>query len=340
MKGLKLGSKIIFMVNAFVALLLLVSYILRYIPPKSFASLSVLCLSVPLLILLNVVFFIYWLIRLKKQLLLSLVVLLLGWNYVTSIYEFSSSKTIENTDTFSIMSYNVRQFNIFYWMPSKTVKEDILEFIDKENPDILCLQEYRRGNPIELDGYYNFNAKFTKIAKGGQTIFSKFPIVNTGSLEFPNTFNNAIFADVLKGKDTIRIYNVHFQSSGIKTDVANLKKEPSSQLFNRVGATFKLQQEQVELFLKHKSKCHYKVIVAGDFNNTAYSYIYKEVKGDDLVDAFEEAGNGLGRTFDFKYFPLRIDFILADKAFVVEDYKSFDVKLSDHFPIKAYLKLH
>ena len=340
MKGLKLVNKIIFVINSLVALLLLVSYVLPYVPPKSFATLSVLSLSVPLLILLNIIFFIYWLLKVKKQLFLSLFVLVLGWNYMASMYNFSSSKNINDSNNISVMSYNVRLFNRFSWIPSTTVKEDILDFIYKENPDVLCLQEYTRGTPLNIDGYYKFNATFTKTVKVGQAIFSKFPIVNSGSLEFPSTNNNGIYIDLVKHKDTIRVYNLHLQSSGIKTDVENLKKEPSRQLFKQVGTTFKAQQEQVEIVLNHRAKCHYKTIVTGDFNNTAYSYVYKEILGEDLLDTFEEAGNGFGKTYDFKFFPLRIDFILADKDFTVNGFKSYDVKLSDHFPIKANLKLH
>ncbi len=340
MKGLKLGSKFIFVINSLVAFLLLVSYILPYIPPKSFATLSVLSLSVPLLILLNIFFFIYWLLRVKKQLLLSLFVLLLGWSYISSMYKFSSSENIEDSNNISVMTFNVRLFNIFSWIPSKTVKEDIVEFIYKENPDVLCLQEYRRGSPIKLNGYNNFNATYDKTVKGGMAIFSKFPIVNSGSLEFPNTDNNGIFVDIVKQKDTIRIYTLHLQSSKISNDVQNLNKENSGHLFNQISSTFREQQSQVELFLAHKSQCNFKTIVTGDFNNTAYSYIYKEIKGDDLVDTFKEAGNGFGRTYDFKFFPLRIDFILSDEAFTVNGFKTYDIKLSDHYPIKATLKMH
>lgn len=339
MKGLKLGSKIIFFINSLVAFLLLISYLLPFIPPKSFATLSVLSLGVPLLILLNVIFFVYWLLRVKKQMILSLVVLLLGWNHINSMHRFSYSEQIEDDANFSIMSFNVRLLNKFDWLPSKTVKEDIISLIKEENPDILCLQEYRRGDAIKLEGYHNFNATYTKGVKGGQSIFSKFPIVNSGSLEFPNTYNNAIFVDIVKQQDTIRVYTFHLQSSGIDTDVDKLKNETSGHLFKQVSSTFKAQQEQVELFLAHKAKSNYKTIVTGDFNNTAYSYIYRKIKGEDLKDTFEEAGNGFGRTYDFKFFPMRIDFILADKDFTVNGFKTYDVKLSDHYPIKATLKL-
>ncbi len=329
-----------FLVNSLAAFLLLISYILPYVPPKSFATLSVLSLGVPLLLLLNILFFVYWLLQVKKQMLLSLIVLLLGWSYLGSLYKFSSSKQIEDTNNISLLSFNVRLFNMYSWLPSKTVKADIKAFITREQPDIICLQEYRTKDPIELEGYYGYNTTFNNAIKRGQALFSKFPIVNSGSLEFTNTSNNAIFVDVVRAKDTIRIYNLHLQSSGVNTDVDELKKGSSEQLFKQVGTTFKAQQQQVELFLAHKAKSPYKTIVTGDFNNTAYSYVYREIKGNDLLDTFEEAGNGFGKTYDFKYFPLRIDFILADKRFSVNGFKTYnELKLSDHYPIKATLSL-
>ena len=341
MKKLKFLGKLMFVVNSLAAFLLLISYLLPYVAPQRFATLSVLSLGVPLLILLNVLFVLYWLIRLKRQVLLSLIVLVLGWSYIGSLYKFSSSETIEDTNNISVLSFNVRLFNRFDWLPIKNVKQKIIKLIETEQPDIICLQEYRQRNPIDLDGYYNFNALLEDPnVKGGQAIFSKFPIVNSGSLEFPNTYNNAIFADIVRENDTIRVYTLHLESSKINTDVEHLKKENSSRLFKQVGKTFKAQQSQVELLLKHKSKSPYRTIVTGDFNNTAYSYIYKEILGDDLVDTFEEAGHGFGKTFDFKFFPLRIDFILADKRFQVNGFKTYsDIKLSDHYPIKATLKL-
>ena len=88
-----------------------------------------------------------------------------------------------------------------------------------------------------------------------------------------------------------------------------------------------------------KTSRHIKSILTGDFNNTAYSYVYKLIK-DDFQDTFECAGNGFGRTFDFKFFPVRIDFILADASFKVNHFKTFDVKFSDHYPILTKVSLH
>lgn len=339
MKGLKFFDKIAFLVNSLAALLLLLSYILPYLSPKSFSFLSVLSLGVPLLILINVLFFIYWLLKVKKQILLSLIALLIGFTYITSMYKFTSSKQVEDASNFSVMNYNVRLFNFFDWLPSKTIETDILNFVKKENPNILCLQEYHKSTDFKLEGYYKYEQVAEGKVKSGQAIFSKLPIINSGSIEFPNTSNNTIFIDVVKQKDTIRIYNVHLQSSKINPEVSELKKQTSENLARRVGDTFKMQQEQTELFLAHKNKCAYKTIISGDFNNTAYSYIYNKIKGN-AQDTFDVAGNGFGRTYDFKFFPVRIDFIIADADFTVNGFKTYDVTFSDHYPIKATLKLH
>ncbi|WP_456440680.1 endonuclease/exonuclease/phosphatase family protein [Psychroserpens sp.] len=338
MKNLKGFGKLIFVVNSLMAFALLLSYVLPYMAPKQFAYLSVLSLAVPALIIINILFAVYWLLNVKRQLILSLLVLAIGYNHVFSLYKFSSSKNVDDSQNISIMNYNVRLFNVFDWIKDPNVKQDILNFITEKQPDILCIQEYRPDTEINLEGYYKYEELSGNKVKNGQAIFAKFPIIKSGSIEFPETSNNAIYADVVRGIDTIRIYNVHLQSLGIDPTVEKLANEDSENLIKRVSSTFKMQQFQTELFLKHKKQCPYKMIICGDFNNTPYSYVYKEIKGD-LKDVFKEAGNGFGRTFDFKFFPVRIDFVLVDDRFEVNSFKTYDVKLSDHYPVMAKVKL-
>lgn len=338
MKQPKLIDKVIFVVNSIVATMLLLSYILPYVEPKKFPILSVLSLAVPFLIILNIIFLIYWLLQVKKKMFLSFSVLIIGFIFLSPLYKFSSSKHIEDPENLIVMSYNVRLFNLFEWIEDKNVKQKITDFIKEKQPDILSMQDYRPDEALHLDGYYKYEELSGVKIKNGQAIFSKYPIINGGSVHFPNTSNNAIYVDILRNKDTIRIYNLHLQSLRIDPNDVKLDIETSENLFKRVGTTFSLQQSQAELFLAHKAKCKYKMIVCGDFNNTAYSYVYQEIKGD-LQDAFAEGGNGFGRTFKFKYFPVRIDFILVDKSFEVNAFKTFDIQLSDHYPIVAKLKL-
>lgn len=339
MKRLNFFEKVIFVINSVVATLLLLSYILPYIAPKRFAIVSVLSLAVPLLIIINIVFVIYWVLRLKKQVFLSVIILCIGYNYVFSLYKFSSSKQKKDSENISVMNYNVRLFNLFKWIENDSIPQKINGFIAAENPDVLSLQEYHFNENIDLKNYYKHEVVSGKKVKSGQAIFSKFPIINSGSIEFHNTSNNAIFVDIVKQKDTIRVYNVHLQSLHIDTDIEQLKNETSENLIRRVSKTFEAQQIQTELFMNHKRHCKYKIIICGDFNNTAYSYVYNTIK-DDFNDAFVEAGHGFGSTFDFEFFPIRIDFILTDNSFQTNNFETYDIKLSDHYPIMAEVKLN
>jgi len=339
MKKLSFINKIIYFINVIVAVLLLLSFILPFLPPKTFSLLAVVNLGVSFLIFINVLFFLYWVFQLKRKFMLSLFVLLIGYFSFGSLYKFSASKKIENPQNVKVMNYNVRLFNFYEWIPEKGIDTKIIDFIKRESPDVLSIQEYHPHKNIDLSFFkYKFEKLSGKKTKSGQAIFSKFPIINSGSIEFPDTANNAIFADVVKGKDTIRFYNIHLESMRIDTKVENLKKEDSERLFKRIGTTFKMQQFQTELFLMHKQQCKYKMVICGDFNNTAFSYVYRQIKGD-LNDTFKEAGNGFGRTYDFKFFPVRIDFIFTDEAFNINGFKAYNDHYSDHYPIMTILSL-
>ena len=226
---------------------------------------------------------------------------------------------------------------MFEWLPNKTVESDILKFLKSENPTIISFQEYRKSEIFRLDTYEKFEYVSKGKVKSGQAIFSKFPIINSGLIEFPNTSNSTIFIDVVRMNDTIRVYNVHLQSSKVSTKVSDLQKQGSEELTKQIGEVFQMQQSQAELIISHKAKCPYKSIITGDFNNTAYSFVYDKIKGSHQ-DAFRVAGNGFGKTFNFNFIPLRIDFVLADSDFTVNGFKNYDIKFSDHYPIKAILK--
>lgn len=339
MAKLKTFEKLMFFINSLVAFFLLLSYILPHLPPKQFAFISVLSLGVPFLIIANLLFFIYWLLKVKKQLLLSLIILLIGYNYLFSLYKFSSSKNINDKQNISVMNYNVRLFNLFNWIEDKETNRHILKFVIEQQPDILCIQEYRPDQDFKINDYYEYKELRGNKIKNGQAIFSKFAIINSGTIGFEDTSNNAIYVDVIKEQDTIRVYNLHLQSTGIDYRVEKLAQEESGNLLNRMSRTFKMQQSQAEKFLAHKNKCDYPVIISGDLNNTAYSYVYRKIKGEDLKDTFVVAGNGFGRTFDFKFFPIRIDFVMADQHFQVNGFKTYDVKYSDHYPVMAKVRL-
>ncbi len=317
------------------AFALLLSYLLPYVPPKTFPLLSVLSLGVPLLILCNFIFLLFWTVRFKRQLFLSLIVLALGYNYVLSWIQFSGEPETEGTNSISLMSYNVRMFNAYKWVEDDKIPEKITSFIAEKDPDILVTQEHFVGVSGMVKRYpYNFIKLKDGGSEFGSAIFSKYPIINTHSVDFPEDGNNnAIFVDIVKNEDTLRVFNVHFQSLNIKPGIDDLQKEDSKKLFGRIGYGFKLQQKQAEMMMAEVEKSPYKTLILGDFNNTAFSYIYKLVRGNRFKDAFLEVGSGFGKTFNLNYFPLRIDFMMIDEGLKTQTFEVFSVKLSDHYPI-------
>jgi endonuclease/exonuclease/phosphatase family metal-dependent hydrolase len=323
-------------INSLFAVLLLLAYAVPYFEPKNADWLSVLSIFTPMLILVNLAFVVYWLIRLKKELLISLLVLLVGFKSLGRFYNYNKAEV--QASNLSVMSYNVRAFNIYDWIKQKDVPQKINAFINNENPDIICFQEYYEDKNMDFSAYnYHYKKGSSKTGLFGQAIFSKYKIINSGSLDFKETANNAIFVDVLKGKDTLRVYNIHLQSLKVYKLAKNVA-ENKERLLKRIAEANEKQQEQVQQILKHKEKVKHKTLFCGDFNNTAFSYSYSQLN-QGMQDAFVTNGNGFGATFSNYYFPYRIDFILVDEHLKISDFQTFDVDFSDHKPIVAKLVL-
>ena len=347
MKNLSWFNKGMFLLNLVLIVLTFSAYLLPFLAPKIFPLLSVFTLFMPAFFLLNALFFLYWAIQFKKRMVLSGLVLLIGITFFNKFYKFSTKEYQESDKDFTVMSYNVRLFNVFKWLDRDDIPEVILEFINEKNPDILCIQEFSNSANIDLKIYrYKYVLMEGKQIKTGQAIFSKFPIIDQGNIVFPNSNNNVIFADIKKGKDIVRIYNMHLQSIKISPDVNEISEnidvidqQKSKSLFIRISKAFKQQQEQAAIFKEHERNCKYPIIICGDMNNSAFSYVYRNIKGK-LKDSFEEAGKGFGATYKFKYYPARIDYIFTDEAMEVKQFESFpEFQNSDHYPIMARLSM-
>jgi endonuclease/exonuclease/phosphatase family metal-dependent hydrolase len=346
-RNLSRFNKVLFFFNIVLTIITFIAYVLPFLAPKFFPILSVLTLVLPLFLVLNGLYFLYWLLQLKKQIIISGLVLLVGITFVNKFYKFSSTDAPKTENDFVVMSYNVRLLNLFKWIDNESVPYRILEFINKNNPDILCIQEYSNSANIDLKVYpHRYVFTQGKKIKSAQAIFSKFPIINDGNIKFPRSNNNAIFADIKKGKDIIRVYNIHLESIKISPDVNeisenidDINQEKSEALFKRISKAFAKQQQQATIIMNHKTNCNYPIIICGDMNNSAFSYVYRSIRGS-LNDAFEEAGHGFGKTYNFKHYPARIDYIFVDKRMKIKSFESFiNFKNSDHFPIMTRVSM-
>jgi len=340
-KKLPFIDKVIYGINILIAILLIATGFLSFLSIQLIPALSVLSLLVPILFVFNLLFFLYWSFRKKKQMLLSIVALIFGYLAFGSFYGIGNNGKTHSSSDLKIMTYNAWGFNKNGWIKEPNIGDRIIEFIKKEDPDIICIQEHSRIRDKQLHEYpYKIVTQYIKSApRTTQAIFSKFPIVGNGSLDLPGTINNIIYADIVYAQDTIRVYNIHLQSFSIIPSAETFSDgKKSERTYKRLTGTFSKQLEQAKIFQGHLEKSRYLNLVCGDFNNTQFSNVYKIVKGD-LQDTFLEKGNGFGRTYDLLKFPIRIDYILTDPDFEVLSHQNFNEKLSDHYPVMATLRL-
>ena len=339
MGGLSFLQKLIFLLNILFAIALLMACI---VPHTTSASLAFFSLAVPMLVAVNICFLIYWIIGMKRQFMLSLVTLFMGYFLMGNFIGFSSkSNRVEKKDSFSILSFNSLGFrgNRGEWR--RSAGDSIVKFIAEEDPDILCFQEFkeRKGNVTDFEPYaFKAIRNDQYELKGGKNlaIFSKHRIIESDFILFPNTYNGAMYADIVIHQDTLRIYNVHLESFGVRPN--SIKRERSDRLFKRLRTSFARQKEQSDIVRKHINNSPYPSIVCGDLNSTQFSHVYLNIKKN-LKDTFLEKGTGLGSTIHFWKFPFRIDYILVDLEMKVLSHTNYSIGLSDHEPIMASVQL-
>jgi len=327
-------NKLLYFINTLFALLLLLAYLLPYVEPVVLKSFSGISLFTPLLIIINILFVVYWLLNMRRVALLSLVILVVGFANISKFYKFTGKRVLL-ADDIKIMSYNVRMFNKYNWIKTDSIASKIDAFITQKAPDVICFQEYTPNMDVADDYQYKYEIFSNKSENFGHAIFSKYPIVNKGKLPLEKTNNAIFFVDLKIDTDTIRVYNLHLQSIGINPNREITEKAVAERIRNRIGAAFQKQQKQVEVLLAHQKKTNHRIVLAGDFNNTAFSWPYRSLT-ENKNDAFVMAGRGFDKTFDFS-FPMRIDFILVDESVTVNHFKTYYKPFSDHYPILARL---
>lgn len=365
--GIHIFSKFILSLNILAVLALLLSYLASYVDPGKFWVISFFGLAYPAILIINILFVVYWLLRMPKLALISGLTILAGWSVILNYIGFRESTAImvpKSSESFiRIMSYNVHNFKQFGDNNDRLTKEQILDIIRKEQPDVVCFQEFfsrKRGE-------YNFRKHITQILGTeyyyfkpstdngyeaiGMAIFSKFPIVNQGNIEFTKNmnWNEAVFADIRKGNKTFRVYNVHFQSVSFQPeDYLYLKKitsemmktdvESSKKIGSRLKQAFIKRSNQVKMVKEHAEKSPIPHIIAGDFNDTPISYTVKTISRD-MKNCFRKKGSGFGITYNGAFPNFQIDYIFTSSEFEVKNYLVINKKLSDHYPVRADLEL-
>lgn len=371
-----LARTIILYLNIFFSLVLSGALLAGYIPPSQVTLFSVLALIYPVLVFINAAFVIFWIIFKSKWFLVSLIILLLGFSNLRNNFQFHFNQTPKtDSSQIKLLTYNVRTFdlanlmislrgqkNLRFKKDSVYIKRmnDFKEFVAGQHPDIVCLQEFlSEGTPLykpieklKTDmGFSNYYFEcYYKPAKNrltGLLILSKYPSVNSGKLKFEESETFGIFNDLIINNDTIRVFNIHLASIRLKPEdidfVINAGqedkkdvKEHASKIYTKLKEAFLLREKQIKFIKQELQNSPYHVILAGDFNDTPSSYVYRQITRM-LQDSFREKGKGLGVTFAGKLPFLRIDYIMECSHFKTLQYRRYQTDYSDHYPICAIL---
>lgn len=337
-------SQLFLFINSITALLLLLSYLAYYLNPTYFWFISILGLAYPFLLVINAAFALFWIINLNKNCCLPILVIILGWNHIEHHFQLPviNRDTVQNGDI-SIISYNVQGFHY----GDKKYMKDIVSLLDKQNTDIICLQEFflsaKKRNQIKntpsLSEY-----KYKRISRkyGGLVTLSKKKIINSGIISKKGSFPFAVYHDIIIKNDTIRFYNIQLKSIKLKdekmifSNMENINNEESTRkiisMINKLKIAYKNRPSQVESILTNISACPYQYILTGDFNVTPLSYTYQKLSSE-LLDSYIEKGQYTGDSYNENLPPIRIDYILHTKTYKAIDFKILKTKLSDHYPI-------
>ena len=347
-------------INISVGFLLLLSTLASFISPVHAWLFVLFGLAYPLLLVCNIFFVIYWAVRRKKWIIISVVLILVSWKQLHSFYQLPVFNTKEKkmSHQLRLITYNVRAFNRFNWAKDKKAKEHILRFLAENDPDVICLQEYfepkEGGLPDPsiqaLFRHYPYRhvfytAKSPKLNFGIVTL-SRYPIASKGSIRFNQTRNISIYTDIIVSNDTVRIYNNHLQSIHLGnkdytlidtlSPVSYNDKEVSrfKNILSRFIDASKKRSVQADQVSTHIEHCTHPVIVCGDFNDTPSSYTYHRIR-DGLKDAFIESGKGIGNTY-FGLLPsFRIDYIFHSRCINSFNLNVYKLPYSDHFPLQC-----
>lgn len=237
-----------------------------------------------------------------------------------------------------VMTYNTAGFGL--WTGDNKSKNDdegnnrLVRDILRENPDIVGYQEgfYGSSYTKHVEPMLKRNGMYHKsVLANGNYIgcISRYPILETDTICKTDVPNAVLFKIKLSNADTLHFIVMHLKSMSLseeerktfKENVDQLRDDDDTDSLNyaglfhlarKIARASEPRAKQADIIAKYiKENKHRNIIVCGDFNDTPVSYTYKTIaSAGNLDDAFVEAGNGLGRTFNRHAMVVRIDHIL------------------------------
>lgn len=356
---MKWWHKVIFGFTILAGILYLGAWLAMFISPEFFWPIAFLGLGYFPILCFYLLNMLIWLFIRRK--IFWWMMLFFGLGFTAHFRHFSTGALTkadpEDKPVYTILQYNVQGFDAYNKEGKYKYRDEIIANIAQEKPDVICLEEFNSyaNHPKEVSNldlvlkasglpyYYYFkayeNEKTTR--SFGLIILSKFPIVDSGRLEFLSLseLNSTIYADIVFPEDTVRVFCSHLQSTQLNhrdLEFIEASNEASSdfdaeRITNKLKMSFALRAQEADTVSRHLRLSPHPAISCGDFNDTPVSYTYQRMSRN-MQDAFLECGFGIGPTYS--QLPIiRIDYMLFEEDnFEVIDYMRIRDDFSDHYP--------
>lgn len=254
-----------------------------------------------------------------------------------------------------VMTYNVLSFN--YNEPNLSAEPSAtMRLILDANPDVVLLQEGAPGG-VEFEEITSIVPYLSEIKKKypycyygneGLNLMSKYPFT-TQLLGMPQHERSPLgynrnglsylaraFDLQLPSGKQIRLVDFRLQSYHLsfgKNQVVRVSPDVKPSRLERMRRSFALRDENATALRKVIDDSPANLIVCGDMNDITASHVYRVISGNDLKDAWAEAGNGYAYTYNRFGLCYRIDHILYRGAIRAIDAERLKGGSSDHYPM-------
>lgn len=359
----KTEAKGLFRITGFIIVLLLTIVTVAagfsgHFHPSESKPMALLGMALPVLIIINMVVMIVTIYKRSLWMLMPILALLLNWNFMSSMIQprFRGTLPTEANGYLTVATYNVHGFG--NEIRGYSCRQ-IAKYMHDEHADVLCFQEFRDNKEFTMEDikealaewpYHYMPSKEASKGKLPIAIFSRYPIVNSEFITYPNSSNCSMMVDVKVGEQIIRIFNNHLQTTNISQKRRKWEKELAAGETNReveamedaaetLHGNLVKRAEQTDILCQLIEQSPYPVVLGGDLNSLPSSYTYHRFSSL-LKDGFKTCGNGYMYTYRHGKHLFRIDYLFHSKQLQGIRYFSPDMELcSDHNPVVMTVKL-
>ncbi len=352
---------ILIILNAIAAISLILAYLSCFVSPEKVWWLNFLGLGYTYILVGNLIFMVIWIFSKKKRLMfISLLPILFSWNMISRSFQlFERKLSGDEKKGIKVVTYNVALFNV-----KSSHGLSVFSYLRDTKADIICMQEFvssKRWKDVHPDSiakwldkpYYHIEQP-GKWSSQGISTYSAYPIIKRQLVYADSTLHACMYTDIVIDTDTVRIFNMHLKTTGLRSMYDMLRKNRQGrqlvdfakdeyaktdfdEVTSDIAKNIAHRTKQVDHIVRHINESPYPVIICGDFNDSPISYAYQTIR-DNRKDAFIEAGKGRGSSYNIRRtLAQRVDFILHSSAFKAYNYECPHIDCSDHYPVMCRL---